>query len=56
MKPPRFHARDQACGGCGFPLHVADASASLAPMVQGEQDSEFEASDPSAEGQDVSGT
>lgn len=26
MKPPRFHRRDQACGGCGFPLHVTYAA------------------------------
>lgn len=26
MKPPRRHARDQACSGTGFPLHEADAN------------------------------
>jgi hypothetical protein len=56
MKPPRFHARDQACGCRGFPLHVADAAASLSPMVQGEQDAEFETSDSCAEREDVPGT
>ena len=56
MKPPCFHRRDQACGGCSFPFHVADASASLSPMAEGEQDSEFESSDACAEGHDVPGT
>jgi hypothetical protein len=56
MKPPRVHRRDQACGSCGFPLHVADASASLSPMMEGEQDAEFKASDACAEGEDVAGT
>jgi hypothetical protein len=56
MKPPRTHRRDQASGGCGFPLHVTDASCSLSAGVEGEGDAEFEASDASAEGQDVSGT
>lgn len=56
MKPPCVHRRDQACGGCGFPLHVADAPASLSPMMEGEQDAEFKSTDPGAEGEDVSGT
>lgn len=56
MKPPCFHRRDQACGGCGFPLHVTDPTASLSAGVEGEQDSELEATDAGAEGEDVSGT
>lgn len=56
MKPPCFHRRDQACGGCGFPLHVADASASLSPIEESKLDAEFKASDPCAQGEDVSGT
>ena len=55
MKPPCLHRRDQACGGCGFPLHVADPSASLSPMMEGEQDAEFKSADAGAEGQDVPG-
>ena len=53
MKPPRFHRRDQACGGSGFPLHVTDAPASLSPMMEGEQDAEFESADSGAEREDV---
>jgi hypothetical protein len=53
MKPPRFHARDQACGCRGFPLHVADAAASLSEMVESKQDSELEPSDAGTEGEDV---
>jgi hypothetical protein len=56
MKPPCFHRRDQACGGCGFPLHVQDAPASLSPILESEQDSEFKASDACAEGEDIPGT
>lgn len=56
MKPPRFHRRDQARGGCGFPLHVADASDSLSAIIVGEAQSEFEASDPGADGEDVDGS
>ena len=56
MKPPRFHRRDQACGGSCFPLHVTDPAASLSPMSEGEQDAEFESTDAGAEGEDVSGT
>jgi len=56
MKPPCVHRRDQACGSCGFPLHVADASASLTPMMQGEQDAEFKSSDACAQREDVAGT
>jgi hypothetical protein len=55
-KPPRIHRRDQACGGCGFPLHVTDAAASLSPGVEGEQDSELEPSGAGAEGEDIAGT
>lgn len=53
MKPPRFHRRDQACGGCGFPLHVAEAADNLSPMMVGELQAEFEASDACADGEDV---
>ena len=56
MKPPRIHRRYQACGCCCFPLHEADASCSLSPMVEGEGDAEFESADAGAEGQYVSGT
>lgn len=56
MKPPCFHRRDQACSGRCFPLHVTDAAASLSSGVESEQDSEFEPSDPGAEGEDVAGT
>jgi hypothetical protein len=52
MKPPCFHARDQACGGCGFPLHVQDAA--RAGFSDG--DAEFEAADPGAETEDIEGT
>lgn len=55
MKPPCFHRRDQACGGCGFPLHVSDASARKAQSVESEQDAKFKPSDPGAKGEDVSG-
>lgn len=55
MKPPCFHRRDQAADCCDFPLHVADAATNLSAMMEGEQDSEFEASDACAEGHDVSG-
>lgn len=56
MNPPCFHRRDQACGGSGFSLHVADAATSLSAMIEGEQDTEFKASDARTEGHDVSGT
>lgn len=56
MKPPRFHRTDQACGGCSFPLHVADAACSLSPMSESEGDSKLESADAGAEGEDVSGT
>jgi len=56
MKPPRFHARDQACGGCGFPLHVTDASSLFAVDAESEGDAEFEPADASAQAEDVSGT
>lgn len=52
MKPPRFHACDQACGGRGFPLHVSDAARS----GLGNADAEFQPADAGAEGQDVPGT
>ena len=55
MKPPRFHRRDQACGCSGFPLHVHDAAHSLSAMMVGELQSEFEASDASADGKHVDG-
>lgn len=53
MKPPRFHRRDQACGGSGFPLHVTDASDSLSAIMVGELQSEFEPADAGADGKDV---
>ena len=56
MKPPCFHRRDQACGSCGFPLHVADAHANFLPMVESEQDAELKSSDACAQGEDVPGT
>ena len=56
MKPPRFHARDQAGGSCGFPLHVTDAACSLSAMVEGELQSELEPTDAGADGEDVPGT
>ena len=55
MKPPRFHRRDQACGCSDFPLQVADAAHSLSPMMVGKLQSEFEASDASADGEGVDG-
>jgi hypothetical protein len=36
IKPPRFHARDQVCGSCGFPLDETDAAASLPATSEGE--------------------
>lgn len=45
MKPPRFHARDQACGCAGFPLHVSDA----ARVGSGNSDAEVEPADAGAE-------
>lgn len=56
MKPPCFHRRDQACGGCSFPLHVADPAASLSEMPESEQDAELKSADPGAQGEDVPGT
>lgn len=56
MKPPRFHRRDQACGGCSFPLHVTDPATILSAMSEGEQDAEFESADSGAQGEDVPGT
>lgn len=53
MKPPCFHRRDQACGCCGFPLHVTDAAQSLSAMVESEGDSEFEASNPGTYSHDI---
>jgi hypothetical protein len=56
MKPPCVHRRDQACGCCGFPLHVTDAACSLSAGVEGEGDAELEPADAGAEGEDVPGT
>jgi len=56
MKPPCFHRRAKACGGCDFPLHVADAACSLSPMIEGKGDAELKSSDAGAEGEDVPGT
>lgn len=44
MKPPRRHARDQARGGRGFPLHESDT----ARVGSGNADAEVEASDTGA--------
>jgi len=52
MKPPCFHRRDQARGGCGFPLHEAD----LASARNRQTDTKVEPSDAGAEGQHVDGT
>lgn len=52
MKPPCFHRRHQARGGCDFPLHVADRASRL----DSQTDSELEPSDAGAEGKDVGGT
>lgn len=49
MKPPRLHARDQACGGSGFPLHVSDSARS----GFGNSNAELESADPGAEGDGV---
>lgn len=49
MKPPRRHARDQACGGRGFPLHVSDTASS----GLGNSDAELQSADAGAEGEDV---
>jgi hypothetical protein len=54
MKPPAFHRRNQACGGCGFPLHVSDAAALLSQGVKREQDAKFKPADPGAQAEDVS--
>lgn len=51
MKPPRFHARDQACGGACFPLHESDA----ARIGSSDADAEVESSDAGAEGQHSEG-
>lgn len=52
MKPPCFHRRHQARGGCNFPLHEADR----ASLRHSQTDAEFKSSDPGAEGHDVPGT
>ena len=56
MKPPCFHRRDQACGGCGFPLHVTDAADILSPMPVGEPQSKLKASDAGTDAEHVNGT
>lgn len=56
MKPPAFHRRNQACGGCGFPLHVADAASMFTAQSESEGNSEFKPTDAGAEGDDISGT
>lgn len=48
----RFHARDQKCGGGGFPLHVSDA----ARAGHGEFDAEAEPAGTGAQFDDVPGT
>ncbi len=45
MKPPRFHARDQAGGGTCFPLHESDT----ARVGSSNSNAEVEASDASAD-------
>lgn len=45
MKPPRFHARDQACGCACFPLHESDT----ARVGSSNSDAEVEASDAGAQ-------
>jgi hypothetical protein len=49
MKPPRFHARDQARGGSGFPLHVSDAARS----GFGNSDAELKAANSCADSEGV---
>lgn len=56
MKPPCFHRRCQACGGSGFPLHVADAASCEAVKSESEPDAEFKPADAGTEREDVSGT
>jgi hypothetical protein len=51
MKPPCFHRRDQARGGCGFPLHEAYR----ASVRKRQTDTEFKSSNAGAEGEDVDG-
>lgn len=48
----RFHARDQPCGGKGFPLHVSDSARS----GFGNVDAEVEPAGSGAEGEEVEGT
>lgn len=52
MKPPCFHRRDQARGGCNFPLHEQYRASERHRQT----DAKFEPADSGAEGQDVSGT
>jgi hypothetical protein len=52
MKPPCFHRRDQARGGCNVPLHEADR----ASVRKRQTDAKFKSSDAGAEGEDVDGT
>lgn len=49
MKPPAFHRRDQACGGCGFPLHVSDS----ARVGSGKSDAKLKPADTGAQREDV---
>lgn len=55
MKPPCFHRRNQACGGCALPLQVSDSSALHSQGVEGELDAEFKSSDAGADAEDVEG-
>lgn len=56
MKPPCFHRRDQACGCCGFPLHVSDPATALSATCESKVDSEFESSNSCAQAEDIPGT
>ena len=52
MKPPCFHRRNQARGGCGFPLHVAYR----ASVRQRQTDAKLKSADTGTEGQYAGGT
>ncbi len=51
-----FHARDQRCGGKGFPLDVADCARSEACSSESAVKPEVEPSDTRADREDVDGT
>jgi hypothetical protein len=50
---PLFHARHQARGGIGFPLHVTDG---VVAGSEGELKAQFQAANAAAEGQSTQGT